>query len=253
MEFDRLNLTQKYNFFDMIDIPEQYKNIILTDIENKTILKDFLKFIIQDEKHLQNQCWLWLGGKDKNKYGKKNGVAAHRIMWMYSRNKEIPNNLIIRHTCDNPPCVNPFHLRFGTIQDNANDMKNRGRSLFGEKHPDALLTDEQVKNILYDLYYGKSIISIAKNYNVPEIIISKIANGHTRKHLFKQLEQEHIDQIRNNCNKNQLRNKLSENNVKNIRELFKTGKYTYTSLSKQFNVRVTTISNIINNLSWNNI
>jgi len=254
VEFDKTNLTQKYNFWDEVELPDDIKKIILLNIKDKNIIKDLLKFIITEQKELINVCWLWRAGTDKNGYGKKNGIAAHRISWIYSRsNRDIPNNKIIRHTCDNPPCVNPFHLRCGTIQDNANDMKNRNRSLLGEKHPDASFKDEEVKQILYELYLGKSIVSLAKKYNVLEIVISKIANGHTWKHIYSQLQQEHIDQIQKNSFNNQIRNKLNEQQVIKIRELYDTGKYTYTNLAKQFGTRITTISNIVNYISWNHI
>jgi hypothetical protein len=48
------------------------------------------------------------------------------------------------------------------MQDNANDMKFRERSLFGEKHPQTSLTDEQVKCILYELYVGETISNLSK-------------------------------------------------------------------------------------------
>lgn len=38
------------------------------------------------------------------------------------------------HTCDNPWCINPDHLYIGTIDDNIDDMIERGRSNRGERH-----------------------------------------------------------------------------------------------------------------------
>lgn len=39
------------------------------------------------------------------------------------------------HTCDNPSCINPHHLKWGTISDNSQDMttKRRGRNQFGSQ------------------------------------------------------------------------------------------------------------------------
>lgn len=34
-----------------------------------------------------------------------------------------------RHDCDNPPCCNPEHLRWGTHGDNVRDMYKRGRAV----------------------------------------------------------------------------------------------------------------------------
>lgn len=48
----------------------------------------------------------------------------------------------ILHSCDNPPCVNPFHLFMGTTLDNRRDAFRKGR----QKPPQPLkkLTPEDV-------------------------------------------------------------------------------------------------------------
>ena len=51
---------------------------------------------------------------------------AHRVTYTLIHG-QIPHNLLILHSCDNPPCVNPRHLRAGTALDNAQDMVSRGR------------------------------------------------------------------------------------------------------------------------------
>lgn len=78
-------------------------------------------------------CWEWHGTKNEHGYGLVNlhraglhQARAHRLM--YERFVgPIPDGLMIRHKCDNPPCVNPDHLVPGTQQDNMNDMVARGR------------------------------------------------------------------------------------------------------------------------------
>lgn len=80
-------------------------------------------------------CWEWRGQKSEKGYGVFNAhrlgyvyARAHRAMWEM-RNGLIPDGLVIRHRCDNPPCVNPDHLDVGTVAQNQADMVERGRSV----------------------------------------------------------------------------------------------------------------------------
>jgi hypothetical protein len=64
---------------------------------------------------------------------------AHRMAWEAS-NGPIPDGMILMHTCDNPPCCNPEHLKLGTRAENNKDRAKKGRgkgarALDLEKHP----------------------------------------------------------------------------------------------------------------------
>lgn len=114
-------------------------------------------------------CWLWTGCTDKDGYGITNAngasIKAHRAAYEIA-NGEIPDGLIICHTCDISSCVNPNHLYAGTYKENSNDMVARGRSLTGERNHKAKLTETAVINIRSMAADGRSIASIARLYGV---------------------------------------------------------------------------------------
>ena len=53
-------------------------------------------------------------------------VGAHVAAFMNTWGP-VPKGMIVRHTCDNPPCINPMHLQLGTQGDNMRDRYMRGR------------------------------------------------------------------------------------------------------------------------------
>lgn len=76
-------------------------------------------------------CWVYDGATDGWGYGilnhKGRMLGAHRVayaVWV----GDITDELIVRHTCDNPPCINPKHLLSGTHGDNASDRGSRNRA-----------------------------------------------------------------------------------------------------------------------------
>jgi hypothetical protein len=71
--------------------------------------------------------------------GKGNG-KVHRIL-MELLGHDIVGK-VVRHTCDNPKCINPEHLVLGINADNVKDMDERGRRY-------KLMTKEQVACVKY--------------------------------------------------------------------------------------------------------
>lgn len=73
-------------------------------------------------------CWLWTASGNGAGHGKlrmADGTLpyAHRLSYEHF-NGPIPEGLVVRHTCDEPRCVNPAHLAVGTHADNHTDMKD---------------------------------------------------------------------------------------------------------------------------------
>jgi len=138
------------------------------------------------------RCWEWMGIKNKQGYGlftiKHKQYLAHRITYK-SIYGEIPDGLFVLHKCDNPSCCNPNHLWIGTHQDNMNDMvfKKRQRSLFGEKHRNAKLTNKDVLKIreLYSTgeYYQAEL---GRMFGVYKGEICDIVHNKIWKHLLKE-------------------------------------------------------------------
>jgi hypothetical protein len=78
-----------------------------------------------------NGCWIWTGRRYTKGYGQASfrgrNIRAHRYAYEAWKGP-IPAGMMVLHSCDNPPCVNPDHLRIGTARDNMMDAIQRGRA-----------------------------------------------------------------------------------------------------------------------------
>lgn len=98
-------------------------------------------------------CWVWLASKNEHGYGKfgvtpSSSKRAHRVAWTLAGNSLSDDEKLL-HSCDNPACVNPAHLRPGTQAENLADMRARGRGIRGETHPNSKLTAEKAQVIRF--------------------------------------------------------------------------------------------------------
>jgi hypothetical protein len=81
-------------------------------------------------------CWWWEGTVMSTGYGQirvRNGLnshkmvkAAHVSLMLHGRPRPSVDALACHH-CDQPNCVNPEHLYWGTLSTNAFDAYERGR------------------------------------------------------------------------------------------------------------------------------
>ena len=142
--------------------------------------------------NLVDDCWIWTAFKDKYKYGQfwtgSSRDSAHRFSYNLF-NGEIAKGLLIRHTCDNPSCVNPHHLLVGSCQDNSDDMvsRNRQTQVKGEDVCSAKLTEKLVDEILHQLLQKVSVKYLAIQYIVNVSTIYDICKGKNWKHCYAKL------------------------------------------------------------------
>lgn len=135
-----------------------------------------------------DECWEWRGANNSFGYGRLNRgdknnrtIKAHRASYQIHFGID-PEDKDVCHHCDNPPCVNPYHLFLGDAKSNAEDMVRKGRS--GPQNGQGLLTrkvsDEDVRNIRYRASNNEYYWSIAQDYSVTQSYISDLARGKRR-------------------------------------------------------------------------
>lgn len=138
-----------------------------------------------------DDCWLWLGTRLKNGYGrislgsKSLGTeGAHRVSWMIANQAVIPAGLVVMHSCDNPRCVNPKHLSLGTPKENTQDMINKGRRVIaapvGNENGKAILDAEKVKLIRAST---ESHAALARRLGVSPNCVRGVRTGRTWSHV----------------------------------------------------------------------
>ena len=158
--------------------------IICDPIKRRNLESRFWpKVAVTDE----DKCWEWTArakhsfGYGRMTAGRGVNLKAHQISWAL-KNGRIPDGKLIRHSCDNPSCCNPSHLKVGTQVDNMQDCKRRGRLSpppvhIGDSHPNAKLDSDNFDSILND---PRSVGLIAQDYGVSEKTIYLLRRGKAR-------------------------------------------------------------------------
>jgi hypothetical protein len=90
-----------------------------------------IRFWTKVARGASDECWEWLAGKSGG-YGvfhvnPKISTTAHRYSLQLATQQE-GAGLFACHRCNNPGCVNPGHLYWGTQADNMEDAKAIGKA-----------------------------------------------------------------------------------------------------------------------------
>ena len=127
-----------------------------------------------------DQCWVSSGKLYPNGYARCNiagrTFGAHVVSYTLHVGP-VPKGMVVRHMCDNRPCVNPYHLCLGTQRDNIGDAVERGRMASGENHGRSKLTVEDVRQIRCLIALGISNVWIGETYGVSHSTVSHIKRG----------------------------------------------------------------------------
>jgi hypothetical protein len=124
-------------------------------------------------------CALWLGRIFPSGYGVLGyarrdpwGGYAHRAA-LYFSGTALQNTraLHVRHSCDQPSCINTRHLAYGPALENVRDRDLRGRNGV------ALLTAEAAREVASALVGGRSPKSIAGEFNIAVEVVYRIRSG----------------------------------------------------------------------------
>jgi hypothetical protein len=170
-----------------------------------------------------SDCWEWpkslnpqtgYGQLSMWAEGKRILLTAHRVSYRAFIG-EIPEGMLVCHTCDNRKCFNPAHLFVGTQTDNMSDCSNKGRfpkkkpsagiswqKRYPEKvkrgamhhltidpsclprgtqHHNAKVTEADVREIRASKETGSAL---AKRLGLTDSSVSSIRCGHTWKHVL---------------------------------------------------------------------
>lgn len=169
-------------------------SVLKSDIKASTI-DIFWAYVNKSPGHgPKGDCWIWEGCKNPKGYGvisaKPHHIMAHRLSLVLEQGV-LHKGLVVMHSCDNPPCCNPSHLREGTPRENVYDCIEkkrfrvgyaRGEQIGSHKlsEADVLAIREELKDI--DYIIGK-YPPIAKRYGVSTSLIGHIRNRNIWKHI----------------------------------------------------------------------
>lgn len=167
-------------------------------VDFKTVITDEDYIKLYESKGVKNgECLEWVGVQ-RNGYGaatyKDKLHTIHRLIWELYNKQKIESGLVVRHLCNNKLCYNVKHLQPGTTKENTADMLSYSKAV--------KLKPEQVKEMLFDWFTNKDIISNtygatnkfdnmwAEKFSVGRNAIAGIRLGHRWVEVYKTAEKE---------------------------------------------------------------
>lgn len=138
-------------------------------------------------------CWPWTGRRYPKGYGSVwfagGERGTHVVACELAHGPPPFEGAQALHSCDNRPCCNTAHLRWGSHVENMRDMVERGRSATGDRNgsrtkPESLARGEEnpqaklsAEDVVAIRAAGGSVRSIAEQFGVSSSLIHQIKAG----------------------------------------------------------------------------
>lgn len=140
------------------DYSYTYTNMPKAIVKKTSVTPEAILFDLLAYTNPNNGCSEWRGACATDGYPVQFGNRkVHRTVASIKYERDI-TGLVVRHTCDNPKCINPEHLILGTPMDNIKDRDERNRTY-------RVITKEKVEKVkaLLDtkLFLHKEIAALA--------------------------------------------------------------------------------------------
>jgi hypothetical protein len=134
-------------------------------------------------------CVEWTGYCRPSGHGQLNAPdgyertgLVHRLVFIMHHGP-IPDGLVVRHRCDNPPCCNIEHLELGTQAQNVADAQARDRHQRGSRNGHAKLIEDDIRAMKQKRRAGALIADLAAEYKLSIASVSMICNGRIWRHV----------------------------------------------------------------------
>ncbi|MCF7805284.1 MAG: hypothetical protein K9N46_09875 [Candidatus Marinimicrobia bacterium] len=146
------------------------------------------KFLDQIEGEDPEKCWRWTGSFMREDYplfyGDGRQEPALRILYRIYYKNNLTKDWVIQHNCGNRWCMNPNHIYADRRDEAAKEIqRERRRFTRGENHPQAQLTEEDVRRIRRKVESGALQKELAEEYGVTKTHISNIVRGKAWSHV----------------------------------------------------------------------
>lgn len=135
------------------------------------------------------KCWIWKARKQPSGYGiftaSKKNYYSHRASYLIHSNFISDEKPFVLHHCDNPPCVNPWHLFPGTTLDNAMDRKQKNRNVnpIGKDHGKSKVTEASVREMRILAARGTTFSDLSRKYGIDWKQVSRIVKRLNWRHV----------------------------------------------------------------------